>query len=217
MKVRILIVDDHEILRMGLRIALTRVEDFEVVAEAGSKSEALAQTKAFHPEVIVMDVRLPDGTGIEACREILADYPTSKVIMLTSYADEEAVIASLLAGAKGFIMKEMGSTALCQAIKTVVAGGEIIDAKLTNRIAEKMKYLTAKTPGEPLTERETEILGLIALGKSNKEIAETLYLGYSTVRNYVSSILHKLGYGNRSQLTAYALERKYHEHWTNFQ
>ncbi len=214
MKVRILIVDDHEILRMGLRIALTRVENFEVVAEAGSMSEAITQTKALQPEVIVMDVRLPDGTGIEACREILADYPQTKIIMLTSYADEEAVIASLLAGAKGFIMKEMGSTALCQAIKTVVVGGEIIDAKLTSRISEKMKFLMAKTSSEPLTERETEILEFIAQGKSNKEIAEILYLGYSTVRNYVSSVLHKLGYSNRSQATAYALERKYHEHWT---
>ena len=214
MKVRILIVDDHEILRMGLRIALTRVENFEVVAEAGSMSEAITQTKALQPEVIVMDVRLPDGTGIEACREILADYPQTKIIMLTSYADEEAVIASLLAGAKGFIMKEMGSTALCQAIKTVVVGGEIIDAKLTSRISEKMKFLMAKTSSEPSTERETEILELIAQGKSNKEIAEILYLGYSTVRNYVSSVLHKLGYSNRSQATAYALERKYHEHWT---
>jgi len=214
MKVRILIVDDHEILRIGLRIALTRVEDFEVVAEAGSMSEAITHAIAFQPAVIVMDVRLPDGTGIEACREILMNDPNTKVIMLTSYADEEAVIASLLAGSKGFIMKEMGSTALCLAIKTVVAGGEIIDAKLLKRISEKMKLLTTKIPNEPLTERETEILKLIAQGKGNKEIAEALYLGYSTVRNYVSNILHKLGYSNRSQLTAYALERKYHEHWT---
>ncbi len=215
MTIRLLIVDDHEILRMGLRMALERVEDFEVVGEAGSKNEAIAQTKALQPEIIVMDVRLPDGTGIEACREIMVDYPQAKVIMLTSYADEEAVFASVLAGSKGFIMKEMGSAALCQAIKTVAVGGTIIDAKLTNRISEKMKLLTAETPSEPLTERETEILELIAQGKNNKEIAEILYLSYSTIRNYVSNILHKLGYSNRSQATAYALERKYHEQWAN--
>lgn len=213
MAVRLLIVDDHEILRMGLRMALARIEDFEVVGEAGSKSEAIARAKALEPEVIVMDVRLPDGTGIEACREILSDYPNIKVIMLTSYADEEAVIASLLAGASGFIMKEMGSAALCQAIKTVASGGKIMDANLTNRISEKMKWLKEKAPSEPLTEREKEILQLIAQGKSNREIADGLYLGYSTVRNYVSSILHKLGYSNRSQVTAYVLERKYQEHW----
>lgn len=213
MVVRLLIVDDHEILRMGLRMALERVEDFEVVGEAGTKSEAITQANVLQPDVIVMDVRLPDGSGIEACREILSDYPQTKVIILTSYADEEAVVASLLAGSSGFIMKEMGSSALCQAIKTVAAGGQIMDASLTSRISEKMKLMKAKAPREPLTEREMQILELIAQGMNNRDIASTLYLGHSTVRNYVSSILHKLGFSNRSQITAYVLERKYQEHW----
>lgn len=212
MSIRVLLVDDHEIVRLGLTMALGRVDEFTVVGEAGTKAEAVSRASELQPDVIVMDVRLPDGSGIEACREILADFPQTKVIMLTSYADEEAVIASLLAGSSGFIMKEMGSMALCQAIKTVAAGGQIMDASLTGRISEKMKLLKAKVPREPLTDREMEILELIAQGMNNRDIADTLHLGYSTVRNYVSNILQKLGFNNRSQITAYVLERKYKEH-----
>lgn len=210
MTIRIFLVDDHEIVRMGLTMALGRVDEFTVVGEAATRAEAVARALELLPDVIVMDVRLPDGSGIEACREILGEYPHIKVIMLTSYADEEAVIASILAGAKGFVMKEMGSAALCQAIKTVAAGGKIMD--VNSRIIEKMKY-QATSMQEPLTEREQEILGWIAQGKTNVEIAKITYLSPNTVRNYVSNILRKLGFTNRSQITAYAMERKYEGFW----
>ena len=136
--------------------------------------------------------------------------PKTRVIMLTSYADEEAIVASVLAGSSGFAMKEMGSTALCQAIKTVASGGKILDASLTSLILEKMKSRgMTKIPRESLTEREVEILELIAQGKSNKEIAEVTFLSYNTVRNYVSNILHKFGFSNRSQITMNTLKGKY--------
>ena len=211
--IRLLLVDDHEIVRMGLRTALARNEGFEVVGEAGSQREAISQAEALKPDVIVMDVRLPDGSGIEACREILTVMPETRVIMLTSYADEDAIVASLLAGSSGFVMKEMGSIALCQAIKTVASGGKILDASLTSLILKKMKSRgLTKIPRESLTEREVEILELIAQGKSNKEIAEVTFLSYNTVRNYVSNILHKFGFSNRSQITVYELERRHDEH-----
>lgn len=211
MAIRVFLVDDHEIVRMGLTMALGRVDEFIVVGEASNQAEAVARALELQPDVIVMDVRLPDGSGIEACREILARYPRIKVIMLTSYADEEAVIASILAGATGFVMKEMGSTALCQAIKTVAAGGKIMD--VNTHIIDRVKNLRASALQEPLTEREQEILELIAQGKTNGEIAKIAYLSPNTVRNYVSNILHKLEFSNRSQITAYAMERKYEGYW----
>jgi two-component system, NarL family, response regulator DevR len=196
---------------MGLTMALNRVEEFTIVGEAATKAEAVAKAIALQPDVIVMDVRLPDGTGIEACRDILAHCPQIKVIMLTSYAVEEAVISSILAGATGFIMKEMGSSALCQAIKTVAAGGKIMD--VNTHILEKVKDLQGSPQKEPLSDREQEILKLIAQGMTNKEIAQNMYLSSNTVRNYVSNILHKLGFTNRSQITAYVMEHKYEAYW----
>lgn len=157
-----------------------------------------------------MDVRLPGRSGIEACREVLAERSNIRVIMLTSYADEDAVVASILAGAQGFVMKEVSSDALSKAIMTVASGGTIVDSVLTRSVLEKLKNNdSSKTQKEHLTEREYEILNLIGQGFTNREIAHHTYLSENTVRNYVSSILHKLGFKNRSQATAYALEQKH--------
>ncbi|WP_425806216.1 response regulator [Desulfitobacterium sp. Sab5] len=213
MTIRLMLVDDHEIVRMGLRAALSDVQDFEIVGEAGTAEECTVKTREVQPDIILMDVRLPKRSGIEACREVLAERPDIKVIMLTSYADEDAVVAAILAGAQGFVMKEVSSEALTKAIMTVSAGGTILDSVLTRSVLAKLQHNdTSKSPKEHLTERESEILILIGRGLTNKEIARRTYLSENTVRNYVSSILHKLGFKNRSQATAYALEQKHKEY-----
>ncbi|HVJ49704.1 response regulator transcription factor [Desulfitobacterium sp.] len=210
MAIRLLLVDDHEIVRMGLETALGYTDEFQVVGNAGTMAEAVSQAFILKPDVIIMDVRLPDGTGIEACREILSQCPQTKVIMLTSYADEDAVIASVMAGASGFVMKEIGSEAIRQAITTVVSGGVIMDGNLTRHALEKMKHMDENSELEKrLSKREKGILTFIARGMTNKEIAFETYLSEYTIRNYVSGILHKLGFKNRSQLTAYILEDKH--------
>jgi two-component system response regulator DevR len=210
MAIRLLLVDDHEIVRMGLEAVLGYMDEFQVVGNAGTMAEAITQAQILKPDVIIMDVRLPDGTGIEACRAILPQCPQTKVIMLTSYADEDAVIASVIAGASGFVMKEVGSDALRQAISTVVTGGIIMDGNLARRALERMKHPDDDSKvGKRLSEREKGILALVARGMTNKEIAFETYLSEYTIRNYVSVILHKLGFKNRSQLTAYSLEDKH--------
>lgn len=210
MVIRLLLVDDHEIVRMGLETALGYSKEFQVVGNAGTMAEAISQASILKPDVIIMDVRLPDGTGIEACREILSQSPQTKVIMLTSYADEDAVIASVMAGASGFVLKEVGSDAIRKAITTVVSGGAIMDSNLTRHALEKMNHLDENSEMEKrLSKREKGILTFIARGMTNKEIAFETYLSEYTIRNYVSGILHKLGFKNRSQLTAYILEDKH--------
>lgn len=213
MSIRLLLVDDHEIVRMGLRAALSDVHDFEIVGEAGTAEECILKTRRVQPDVILMDVRLPKQSGIEACREVLAERSDIKVIMLTSYADEDAIVAAILAGAQGFVMKEVSSETLAKAILTVSTGGTILDSVLTRSVLAKLQHDdSSRSPQEHLTERENEILSLIGQGLTNKEIAQSTYLSENTVRNYVSSILHKLGFKNRSQATVYALEHKFKEY-----
>jgi len=210
MTIRLLLVDDHEIVRMGLRAALSDVDDFEIVGEAGTAEDCIVKTREVQPDIILMDVRLPNRSGIEACREVLADRSDIKVIMLTSYADEDAVVASILAGAQGFVMKEISSDALSRAIMTVATGGTILNSVLTRNVLKKLQHSDAsKSLKEQLTDRECEMLTLIGQGLTNREIAQYTCLSENTVRNYVSSVLHKLGFKNRTQATVYALERKY--------
>lgn len=210
MTIRLLLVDDFEIVRIGLRLALSFIDDFVIVGEAGTAEECIGKTREVQPDVILMDVRLPDRSGIEACREVLAEHSNTRVIMLTSYADEDAVVASIVAGAQGFVMKEGNSDALSKAIMTVAAGGTILDSVLTRNVLEKLQQIdSSKHSKEQLTEREYEILTLIGQGLTNKEIAQRIYLSENTVRNYVSSILHKLGFKNRSQAAVYSLEKKH--------
>lgn len=209
--IRVMIVDDHEVVRIGLKSLLRRVEGFEVVAEAGSAEESVrtvdrlvAEGRA--PHVVVMDVRMSGGSGVDACRAIRAKHPDIKVIMLTSYTDDEAVYASVMAGAAGYVLKQVGSDDLVKAIRTVYSGGALLDPATTQRVLERMRQ---KDPlgdlPEPLTEQERRILELIAEGKTNKEIAKEVFLGEKTVRNYVSNILSKLGLANRAEAAAFAV------------
>lgn len=209
--IRVMIVDDHEVVRIGLKSLLDRVEDFEVVAEAGSAEEAVRKvdelaTGGGPPDVIVMDVRMPGGSGVDACRQVRAKHPQVKVIMLTSYTDDEAIFASVMAGASGYVLKQVGSEDLVKAIRTVHAGGSLLDPSTTQRVLERMR--TRDPLGdlpEPLTDQEKRLLSLIAEGKTNKEIAAIVYLSEKTVRNYVSNILAKLGLSNRAEAAAFAV------------
>lgn len=208
--IRILIVDDHEVVRMGLRGLLERNPGFTVVGEAGSADEAIQKADETPVDVVVMDVRMPDGSGIEACRVIRQNHPDTKVIMLTSYADDEAVFASVMAGASGYVLKQIGSQELVDAIRTVAMGGSLLDPTVTGQLLNRMRSLSHRggDAAEELTEHERNILALIAEGKTNKEIAATLYLSEKTVRNYVSSLLSKLGLSNRTEAAAYAVRKQ---------
>jgi DNA-binding NarL/FixJ family response regulator len=205
--VRILVVDDHEVVRLGLVTLLGRQPGYAVVGEAAGAVEAVEKARVYKPDIVVMDVRMPDGSGIEACRQIRAELPGIRVIMLTSYADDEAVITAVMAGASGYVLKQVGSGDLLRAIETVRTGGTLLDPQLTLKVLDRMRAEANRAP-EPLTEQERNILTLIGEGKTNKDIAHQLYLSEGTVRNYVSSILAKLGFTNRSQAAAYAARRK---------
>lgn len=209
--IRVMIVDDHEVVRIGLKSLLARVEDFEVVGEAGSAEETMRTIDELAaagrtPDVVVMDVRMPGGSGVDACRQVRAKYPGIKVIMLTSYTDDEAIFASVMAGASGYVLKQVGSEDLIKAIRTVHAGGSLLDPSTTQRVLERMRMRDplGDLP-EPLTEQERRLLSLIAEGKTNKEIAAIVYLSEKTVRNYVSNILAKLGLSNRAEAAAFAV------------
>jgi DNA-binding NarL/FixJ family response regulator len=186
--VRILVVDDHEVVRLGLVTLLGRQPGYAVVGEAAGAVEAVEKARVYKPDIVVMDVRMPDGSGIEACRQIRAELPGTRVIMLTSYADDEAVITAVMAGASGYVLKQVGSGDLLRAIETVRTGGTLLDPQLTLKVLDRMRAEANRAP-EPLTEQERNILTLIGEGKTNKDIAHQLYLSEGTVRNYVSSIL----------------------------
>jgi DNA-binding NarL/FixJ family response regulator len=207
---RVLIVDDHEVVRQGLRAILERREGFEVVGEAGTVASAVREAERTRPDVVVMDVRLPDGSGVEACREIRAANPDTRVLMLTSYPDKEAVFDSILAGASGYILKQVRASELVSAIQRVGQGESLLDPLITQKVLEKVRELMTrpKKPKEQeLTEQEEKILALIAQGMTNKEIAQELYLSDKTVKNYVSSILEKLNLSRRAEAAAYYVRR----------
>ena len=209
-KVSVMLVDDHEVVRTGLRTLLERRPGLAVVAEAGTVAEAIAAAHQSHPDVIVMDIRLPDGNGIEACREIRADLPGTRVLMLTSYADDEAVYGSIMAGASGYLLKQTRGQSLSEAIEKVARGESLLDPSVTDKVLERMRAL-ARGEGDELaslSEQEKRILALIAEGKTNKEIAGEIYLSDKTVKNYVSSILSKLNLRRRSEAAAFIAERR---------
>jgi DNA-binding NarL/FixJ family response regulator len=203
---RLLIVDDHEVVREGLRSLLNRREGITVVGDAGSVATAIEEAARLRPDVVIMDVRLPDGSGVEACREIRQENPDTKVIMLTSYADDEAVFASILAGAAGYLLKQTRGQALAEAIEAVSQGGSLLDPAVTQKVLERVRSLGGRRPDDSLaslSEQEQKILLLIAEGKTNKEIAEEIFLSDKTVKNYVSSILSKLNLRRRAEAAAF--------------
>jgi two-component system response regulator DevR len=208
-KQRILLVDDHEIVRLGLKALLDRHPTFEVVAEASTAKEAIEKVETFSPDVVVMDIRLPGGSGIEACSEITERFPNSKVIMLTSYAEDEMLFSAIRAGAAGYVLKQIGGEDLIKAIEAVGRGEALLDPAVTQRIFQEVRKAAKEEEASAfsaLTQQEKHVLLLVSEGKTNREIAKALFLGEGTVRNYVSSILSKLGVSNRAEAAAYAVE-----------
>lgn len=199
--VSVLIVDDHEVIRVGLMTLLGRRESLEVVGAVGSAEEAVAIAAEARPDVVVMDVRMPGGTGIEACREIRSLLPGTRVLMLTSYADEDAVLASILAGASGYLLKNTTGQDLADAIVRVAAGASFLDPAVTGVVLSRVKADHGLGDGA-LTARERRIVELIAEGKTNREIGESLHLAEGTIRNQVSQVLAKLGVGRRAEAAA---------------
>ena len=203
-KIRILIVDDHEITRVGLRTTFEPEPDLAVVGEASNGAEALAKMAVLDPQLVLMDVRMEKMGGIEACREIKSRYPDVRILMLTSYTNEDAVISSILAGASGYLLKNLSRAELLRSICLVAAGQTLIDANATQQALDRI----SQTPGWELTEREREVLTLIARGYTNKQIADALTVTEKTARNHVSHILEKLGLSRRSEAAVFAVEHK---------
>jgi len=206
---RILLVDDHEVVRVGLRTLLEQHPNFEVVAEASTAREAIDRTQSHKPDVVVMDIRLKGGSGIEACQEITNRFPDTKVIMLTSYAEDEMLFSAIRAGAAGYVLKQIGGDDLVRAIEAVGRGEALLDPAVTQRIFQEVRKAAREEEASAfsdLTQQEMHVLQLVSEGRTNRQIAEMLYLGEGTVRNYVSSILSKLNVRNRAEAAAYAVE-----------
>ena len=208
-RVTLLLVDDHNIVRLGLKALLRTVPHLVVVGEAGTVAGGVAEAQRLRPDIVVMDVRLPDGTGVEACREIRSLLPFTRVLMLTSFADEEAVISSIVAGASGYLLKETEPEQLIEALDTVAGGGSLLDGAVVKTVVDWMRRIGSSEPKLPdaLTEQEQRILQLIAEGKTNKEIAAALFFSEHTVKAYVSRILHKLHLARRSEAAAFIAGR----------
>jgi two-component system response regulator DevR len=206
---RILLVDDHEVVRVGLKALLDKHPDFEVIAEAASAREAVDKTKSNNPDVVVMDIRLKGGSGIEACQGITENYPETKVIMLTSYAEDEMLFSAIRAGASGYVLKQIGSDDLIHAIEAIGRGDALLDPAVTQRVFQEVRKAAREEEASAfaeLTQQEMHVLQLVSEGRTNRQIAEMLFLGEGTVRNYVSSILSKLNVRNRAEAAAYAVE-----------
>ena len=205
MKIGVFLLDDHEVVRAGLRSLLEAEDDFAVVGEASTVAEALARIPPTRPQVAILDVRLPDGSGIEVCREIRSSSPEIACVMLTSYADDEALFAAIMAGAAGYVLKQVGASNLVDDIRRVADGESLLDPALTERVLEKLRHGPDEDPLlANLTPQERRILDLVADGQTNRQIAGTLFLAEKTVKNYVSNLLAKLGMERRTQAASYA-------------
>ena len=203
--IRLLLVDDHKVVRSGVKALLSGTGNIDVVGEAGTVADAVSVAARLKPDLVLMDVRLPDGSGIDACREIRTARPETRVLFLTSFADDDAVLATILAGAAGYLLKEIDEDALIRAIETVAAGRSILDPSVTQRVLTRIKD-QASTVGEQkdaeLSPQEQKVVALVAEGRTNKEIAVALGLSDKTVRNYLSNIFQKLQVSRRSQAAA---------------
>ena len=216
-KQRIILVDDHQVVREGLKSLLGRHPQFEVVGEASSAREALEQVALLKPDVVVMDIRLPGTSGIEACEQIVNEYSNTKVLMLTSYAEDEMLFSAIRAGASGYILKQIGSDDLVKAIESVGRGEGLLDPAVTQRVFQEVRRAVREEEASAfahLSQQEKHVLLLVSEGKTNREIAKNLFLGEGTVRNYVSSILSKLSVNNRAEAAAYAVEHSLREYIT---
>lgn len=201
---RIVLIDDHEVVRAGIKSLLDSQEDMEVVGEAGTMEEGVRRVGYDEPDIVVLDVRLPDGSGVEACRDIRERFPDVKVLMLTSFADEEALMSAILAGAAGYVLKRVKGTDLVRDIRRVGAGESLLDPDMTEALFTRLRSGPKDDPLlSKLSPQEREIVHHIAEGKTNKEIADEMFLAEKTVKNYVSNLLAKLGMSRRSEAAAY--------------
>ena len=214
MTVRVFLLDDHEVVRQGLRGLIDAEDDMTVTGEAGTAEEALNRIPPTRPDVAVLDVRLPDGDGVEVCREVRARHPEVQCLMLTSFADDEALFSAIMAGASGYVLKQIRGTDLIDAIRKVAAGESLLDPAVTKRVLERLRAAPKEDDGlAQLSDQERRILDLIAEGHTNRQIAESIFLAEKTVKNYVSSLLAKLGMERRTEAAAYAArldERRRH-------
>jgi two-component system, NarL family, response regulator DevR len=203
--ISVFLLDDHEVVRTGLRALLETEDDIVVVGEAGTVAEALTAIPEAAPDVAILDVRLPDGSGIEVCRQVRSDHPDLVCLMLTSYADDEALLAAVMAGAAGYVLKQIGGTDLVADIRRVANGGSLIDPALTHRVLERLREGAEEGKRlASLTPQERRILDKIAEGRTNRQIGEELYLAEKTVKNYVSNLLSKLGMERRTEAAIFA-------------
>jgi DNA-binding NarL/FixJ family response regulator len=212
---RLIIVDDHEVVRLGMRTLLERHPSFSVVGEASSQEEAVAKADELQPDIVLMDIRLAGGSGIEACQQIKEQNPEIKVIMLTSFAEDELLFAAIRAGATGYLLKQIAGGDVVRAIEGAARGESMLDPSLTQRVFFEVRRSIKKEEAvafQDLTSQERQVLLLIAEGRTNREIATDLFLSEGTVRNYVSSILSKLGVSNRAEAAAYAIKHHLAEH-----
>ena len=214
-KQRILLVDDHEVVRLGLKSLLERHPQFDVVGEASSAREAMEIVNNTHPDVVVMDIRLPGTSGIEACEEITNRFPETRVLMLTSYAEDEMLFSAIRAGASGYVLKQIDGEELVRALEAVARGEALLDPAVTQRVFQEVRRAVKEEEASAfahLSQQEKHVLLLVSEGKTNREIAKALFLGEGTVRNYVSSILSKLGVSNRAEAAAYAVQHNLREY-----
>jgi two-component system, NarL family, response regulator DevR len=207
-KCRVLLVDDHEVVRLGLMTLINDRPDMEVVGEAGTTAEAVAAVARLRPDVVLMDIRMPGEGGIEATRQISARYPTTRVVILTSFADDELVVKAISAGAAGYVLKQVGNQELLRAIAAAARGEALLDPRTTARLLARVRQAERRAEEDAfrdLSDRELEVLAEVARGRTNQEIGDRLNLTEKTVRNYVSAILEKLGLSNRIELATYAV------------
>ena len=214
-KMRIILVDDHEVVRLGLKVLLEQSDHFEVVGEANNAKEAVEIAGKFRPDIVLMDIRLPGASGIEACEEITQLYPEVRVVMLTSYAEDEMLFSAIRAGASGYLLKQINSEDLIRSLESVRRGDALLDPLVTQRVFQEVRRAVKEEEASAfaiLSQQEKHVLILVSEGKTNREIAKSLFLGEGTVRNYVSSILSKLGASNRAEAAAYAVEHNLKEY-----
>jgi DNA-binding NarL/FixJ family response regulator len=207
--IRVFLLDDHEVVRRGVAAMLEAEGDIEVVGEAGTAEQALARIPAANPNVAVLDVRLPDGDGVGVCRDIRSTMPDVACLMLTSFSDEEALFDAVMAGASGYVLKQIHGSDLVGAIRTLASGGSLLDPRSTSQMLQRLRDRTARRdPLATLSEQEKQILDLIGDGLTNRQIGERMFLAEKTVKNYVSNLFTKLGMSRRTQAAAYVTQLK---------
>ena len=208
-KIRVFLLDDHEVVRRGVADLLESEGDIEVIGEASTAAQAMARVPALNPQVAVLDVQLPDGNGVTVCRDLRSQFPDLKCLMLTSFEDDEALLDAIVAGASGYVLKQIRGTDLIGAVRTVASGGSLLDPSATARVMQRIRNEANKTdPLSELTDQERKILDLIGEGMTNRQIGEQLFLAEKTVKNYVSSILSKLGLQRRTQAAVFVAKVK---------